>query len=302
MTANLDFDRQVTAWLDAAWPSDVAPEVVDAARHEARSMRRPGRVVRLVTGPGPWPPTREVIVLGRRRSPMRVLIAVALIAALVGTSLVVGSRLLPAPTPPLRGILTLVGRLPDRWFPSGTDAIRLRDGRVLVQADDGTLHTWDADSRRFADLSSTSDVLRAQSSLFELADGRVAIVGGDIRRIDERSGEATTTTVELFDAVSLVATSPVPVNLERWADASILLRDGRILSVGGVTLGEQGQPVDVIEAFDPARSAWSHAGSLVVPRVDPELVELADGRVLIVGGADEASARVAEVFDPSGCR
>ena len=100
MTASADFDRQVAEWLDVAWPTTSRRRCSSAALFEARSVRRPTRAVRLITGPSAWPPVGEVSLLGRRRSLARVALAMLLVAALVAAALWAGTRL-PRPPGPI---------------------------------------------------------------------------------------------------------------------------------------------------------------------------------------------------------
>ena len=297
MTANLDFDRQVTAWLDAAWPSDVAPEVVDAALHEARSMRRPSAVVRRATGPSSWPPVGELWILGRRRSLARVARAMLLAAALVAGALYAGSRLPRMPKSLMPdGALTPAGLVPVGIVTLDYGAAALPDGRVIVQGEDTALAVWDDASRSFDEVGQ-SNVWRGQSHLLPLADGRVAIVGGDIRRIDSHSGEATGSTLELFDPVLGRSSPSVEMQAPRWAIGAVLLDGGAILAAGGITLPPDDQASDAIERYDPATARWSEAGRLARPRINPSMAKLPAGRVLIVGGDEDTDDPVAELYD-----
>lgn len=301
MTANLDFDRQLTAWLDAAWPSDVAPEVVDAALHEARSMGRPGRVIRLATGPSAWPAVGELWILGRRRSLASAGVALLLVTALVAGALWAGSRLpLPPSLVPLRGVLTPAGNVPIGIATLDFGAAVLSDGRVIAQGEDTSLITWDEPSATFRSIG-VSNVWRQQSHLFPLPDGRLAIVGGDLRRIDATSGEAAASTLEIFDPARGTSSATVQMNEPRWAEGAIRLDDGRILAVGGLEPGDSGITSDAIELYDPATAEWRDAGRLTKARVDPSMLELADGRVLVVGGTNNVGENV-EVYDPSAGR
>ncbi len=83
-----------------------------------------------------------------------------------------------------------------------------------------------------------------------------------------------------------------------------LLKDGRVLIVGGERREAANQTKLLPEAFlfDPASGGFSAGGSLAAPRARHTATLLADGRVLVVGGAGESGAPAllaTELFDPA---
>jgi len=148
-------------------------------------------------------------------------------------------------------------------------------------------------------------------------------------------GEAVTASAELFDpnAAPVAAPSPaVPVKgapqegslagawqparglaHTRFAHTATLLKDGRLLVIGGAAKIERKIPKAAIlsssEIFDPATGAWMPAGAMSQPRgffgpIGREGQSLAvpftstllhDGRVLVAGGSD----RSADIYDPA---
>src|SRR5207302_7295212 len=58
-----------------------------------------------------------------------------------------------------------------------------------------------------------------------------------------------------------------------------------------------------IEIFKPGTSAWRDGGTLRVARTNASAIELADGRVLVIGGQaaleDPTALATAEIYDPS---
>ena len=95
-------------------------------------------------------------------------------------------------------------------------------------------------------------------------------------------------------------TSTGSMAYEREQPTLTLLRDGRVLVIGGW------HPVAPVEIWDPATGAFTPAGTLSHPRWGHTATLLDDGRVLVVGGAeltDDPSGTshltVAEIWDPT---
>src|SRR5437879_2406239 len=135
-----------------------------------------------------------------------------------------------------------------------------------------------------------------------LKDGRLFIAGGtDVYGLPRASSE-------LFDP-----------NVNRWAraadmihpragHAATLLSDGSVLVTGGET-GLGIFPIESLasaEIYHPTSNSWTAAAAMHVPRRMHSSFRLHDGRVLVVGGTNEAPASPlppveqvqAEVYDP----
>ncbi len=107
-----------------------------------------------------------------------------------------------------------------------------------------------------------------------LPDGRVLVA------------DACGTAAELFDA-SADSFSPTGSSTSRRGYATTtLLRDGRVLVVGGVECpnAEDHGIWASAELYDPATGTFTATGSMSVPREFHTATLLADGRVLIAGG------------------
>jgi hypothetical protein len=83
----------------------------------------------------------------------------------------------------------------------------------------------------------------------------------------------------------------------------VILADGRVLIVGGVTSPESA-PIELAstEVYDPKAGRWSSAGSLAENRSGFALVALADGGALVVGGFGGVGftrLSTVERFDPA---
>jgi len=100
----------------------------------------------------------------------------------------------------------------------------------------------------------------------------------------------------------MVALTPMrPMRAGRVGHAAIVLEDGRVLVVGGVSAtGRNASPIASCEAFEPSSGLWRVVSRLLQPRQDLALVRLADGRVLALGGRllDRAPMATVEAWDP----
>ena len=94
------------------------------------------------------------------------------------------------------------------------------------------------------------------------------------------------------------------------ADGRILLTGG-YLGAGGVVPCNHGNAACIVSAtataeiYDPRTQSFSATGSMNEPRVGQSAVLLHDGRVLVVGGASNASQiplGTAEIYDPATAR
>lgn len=87
----------------------------------------------------------------------------------------------------------------------------------------------------------------------------------------------------------------------RMGFAAVELVDGDVLVVGGTR--EDGEALDSIERFNPASGVSRVVARMALPRAEPALARLSDGRVVIVGGRSAAvggfALRTVEVFEPS---
>ena len=86
----------------------------------------------------------------------------------------------------------------------------------------------------------------------------------------------------------------LPMSAARAAHTATLLRDGRVLIVGGLGAG-----AGSAELFDPATRTFSRTGSPLVPRASHTATLLADGRVLVAGGYNGSFLASTEIYDPA---
>ncbi len=182
-------------------------------------------------------------------------------------------------------------------------ATLLRDGRVLIaggMGEGGRYHDsaelYDPRTRRFTSAGRMTTA-RSNHVAVTLADGRVLLVGG------VGTGWSFLSSAEIYDPKLGTFTAVGAMHEAREGHAVVTLRDGRVL----VTGGHRGRRADVVisstaELFDPATGRFTSTASMTARRHKHDAVVLNDGRVLILGGADERDSRgvynTVETFDP----
>lgn len=96
------------------------------------------------------------------------------------------------------------------------------------------------------------------------------------------------------------------LNAARVFHTATLLRDGKVLVVGGTANAVKGfftgkTFLKPAELYDPATGTWQRTGDLLTARAHHTAMLLADGRVLVAGGVGEKGVVLAsaEVYDPT---
>jgi hypothetical protein len=137
---------------------------------------------------------------------------------------------------------------------------------------------------------------RASHTSTLLPNGKVLIAGG----FAGSGGEANPyTTAELFDVRSGTFQSVGSMTIGRSGHTATLLKNGRVLIVGGWT-GHYGR-LGSAEIYDPASGAFTPTGNMVIERAGNTATLLPDGRVLVAGGVDrqENAIASAEIYNPA---
>ncbi|MBK7837481.1 MAG: hypothetical protein IPJ49_07325 [Candidatus Obscuribacter sp.] len=138
-----------------------------------------------------------------------------------------------------------------------------------------------------------------------LSEDMVFISGGNygLDGVGERV-EAPTYRTYVYNRVDEELIPGPPMLPPRRGHFMVLLKDKRVLIVGGTTLG--GKPVIEVQTYDPVKKIIEDCGHLSRPRTDFLLLPLADGRVLVVGGRglddEEAPDKLLssiEIIDPA---
>jgi hypothetical protein len=84
------------------------------------------------------------------------------------------------------------------------------------------------------------------------------------------------------------------MSVARAAHTATLLRDGRVLLVGGLDAAG-----GTAELFDPTTRTFARTGPLLAPRAAHTATLLPDGRVLIAGGYNGSYLASTEIYDPA---
>jgi WD40 repeat protein len=181
----------------------------------------------------------------------------------------------------------------------------LADGRVLVAGGFdfgdlplGSATLYDPATNRFIPTGSLA-VARGFHTSTLLRDGRVLITGG---------GPAAwifpgpyLASAELFDTGTGSFSPTGAMTITRENHTATLLRDGRVLIVGGNDDGDHA--VASAELYDPKTGKFSPTGSMATARGYHTATLLADGRVLVAGGDPSNNnfhslISSAEIYDP----
>ena len=163
---------------------------------------------------------------------------------------------------------------------SNHTATRLESGDVLVIGGSGA-ELWDPATGAFSAAGTLIDPRFAHTSTL-LSDGRVLVIGGVTP--NGVGLHSTALTAELWNPGTL-AFEPAGVAFNaRTGHTATLLRDGRVLVVGGV--GGDGQLVRAAEVWDPGPRTFTVVGLPVNELANHTATMLADGRVLLIGRID----------------
>ena len=113
-----------------------------------------------------------------------------------------------------------------------------------------------------------------------LDDGRVLVAGGA-----GSAGPAGGRTGYLYDPLTNTWSASGGVVTGRVQAPLIKLLDGRVLFVGGISVSDNPNVLSSAEIYNPASNSWTEAAGLAQPRYGHSLAMLADGQVIVLGGA-----------------
>ena len=173
-------------------------------------------------------------------------------------------------------------------------------GVVLVGGYNGnylnTIEVFDPNTERFRMVAHLNEGRSGHTATL-LRDGRILIVGGVGR------GWTFLESAELFDPKTGRSENVGPLSVPRESHSATLLADGRVLIVGGHRGRREAMEVYAsAEIYDPVTRRFQLAGNLMTARHKHDAALLADGRVLVIAGADRTDRRhfaTTEVYDPA---
>jgi hypothetical protein len=120
----------------------------------------------------------------------------------------------------------------------------------------------------------------------KLLDGRVLVAGGFV--LGDASNSQMTTITEIFDPLSNRWTRAADLNYPRYFFGMILLKDGRVLAIGGASRWDNGWDlttfVQEIELYDPAADTWTVIANLPQPTANATNILLPNGKIWVAGG------------------
>ena len=196
-------------------------------------------------------------------------------------------------------------------------ATLLGNGKVLVAGGEDAAATafssaelYDPTTGTFSPTKGSMTAPRAGHTATLLGNGKVLITGGATDATENALSSA-----ELYDPTtdSFTATTGSMASA-RVSHTSTLLKDGRVLIVGGDTIffnstaNTNLQSLASAEIFDPGTGAFTATGSLSVPRESHTATLLNNGTVLVAGGSVGVVGNptpaptvyaTAELFNPS---
>ncbi len=190
---------------------------------------------------------------------------------------------------------------------AGAMASALPDGTVLIAGGaDGsgknlvTAEIFNPQTNAFS-LTGSMNAPRAHGvAIFLPRINKVLIIGGTANGDDNQHSSA-----ELYDPSTGRFFQTGSMGIPRSYFNAVLLQDGRVLVMGGMSGGEFPNPnIEAsAEIYDPAIGRFSPAGSMNITRYKHGAALLPDGKVVVLGGQTGGSygERLAstEIFDPA---
>lgn len=192
-------------------------------------------------------------------------------------------------------------------------AITLASGKVLLiggaNAQGAALRTcelYDPATNRFTAAGSMVTG-RAGHTATLLNDGRVLVCGGSTNLTDATAAIfGTQRSCEIYNPSTNTWSGAARMSRVRLGHAATLLPNGRVLVCGGATVNFILPGVtSTAEIYNPSNNSWSGTGSMSYSAGAHSIVSLADGRVLVAGGAalqsltNITSTNRASIYSPS---
>jgi galactose oxidase-like protein len=197
-----------------------------------------------------------------------------------------------------------------RFSPTGSmaagrelhSATLMSNGKVLIAGGEDArgyaitrAETYDPALGSFIATDSLS-VGRYGQTATAFANGEVLLAGGE--RIDEDGFNVVLSSVEIYNPTTGRFHPTGSMHVARKHHTATLLRDGRVLIVGGED--NNGHALETAELYNPFSGTFHSAGRMLSAHDSGTATLLNDGRVLIAGGFSGPSGVTAgvELYDP----
>lgn len=179
----------------------------------------------------------------------------------------------------------------------------LLDGQVLIAGGYGdggdylaSVERYDSQTGVFT-RSGSMTIPRAGHLAVRLADGTVLLTGG------VTTGWTFLSSAERYDPLRHAFVPTGSMTVARESHTATLLSDGKVLIAGGHSGRRSAIKIYAsAELYDPVRGRFTPTANLLTKRHKHDALLLVDGRVLLVGGADERDAagqyQSAELYEP----
>ncbi|MCO1575089.1 protein LivK [Crossiella sp. SN42] len=127
---------------------------------------------------------------------------------------------------------------------------------------------------------------RCNAQMIALADGTVLLTGGHSGGpLNWNYNPFSFSESERYDPATGTWSAAAAMRIPRDEFRLVRLDSGKVLAIGGLEYGGYDAGYQNSEIFDPATGSWGPLIGLTVGRTKFGAVKLADGRVLIAGGA-----------------
>ncbi|TQF17795.1 kelch-like protein [Myxococcus llanfairpwllgwyngyllgogerychwyrndrobwllllantysiliogogogochensis] len=150
----------------------------------------------------------------------------------------------------------------------------------------GTVARWDA----------TGSMLttRAGYTALLLPSGKVLVAGG------YNGIGSTMASAELYSPDTGAWSAAGTMSRGRISHSMTMLPSGKVLVVGGLPTTHGGNGLREADLYDPQTNVWTAVASMTFERKSHTATVLPSGKVLVVGGAVEATGggRIPELYDP----
>lgn len=182
--------------------------------------------------------------------------------------------------------------------------INLHNGKILLIGGSGGYpqkgtQFYNVSTKKF-EIGPDLNYPRTDATATLLKNGKILITGGDdIYYIEYAKRNIPN---ELYNPITGKFEVGPKLNISRRYHSAILLKDGRVLIVGGVG---KGGFLSEAEIYNPKTNEFNLVGKMNTPKMGPNLYLLKDGNVLASGGIkdqdkgmDSIFAREIELYNP----